>query len=173
MKILLSAGHSNTDPGAVNGKYKEADLVTVFRNAVAHYCREAGLEVITDGSGITNQPLRQAVKLIKGTNLAVEFHLNSASNKSARGIEALSSVHNRKISQAICEAIYKVTGFTLRGDAGWKPENEGQHSRLAFVSGGGIIVELFFISNDDELNWFLGHYWLIAKEVAQAIIDAV
>ena len=34
MRVLLSAGHSNTDPGAVNGQYKEAELVTWFRYAV-------------------------------------------------------------------------------------------------------------------------------------------
>lgn len=41
---VATAGHSNTDPGAVNGKIKEADLVVNFRNAVTHYLREAGLQ---------------------------------------------------------------------------------------------------------------------------------
>lgn len=173
MKVLLSAGHSNTDPGAVNGQYKEAELVTWFRNAVAYYCREAGVDVVTDGSGSTNQPLNQAVKLIKGTDLAIEFHLNAAASKSAKGIEALARVRDRKISQEMCKAIHQVTGFPLRGDNGWKPENAGQHSKLAFVSGGGIILELFFISNDTELKYFLANYWLIAKAVAQVIIKHI
>ena len=173
MRVLLSAGHSNTDPGAVNGQYEEAELVTWFRNAVAYYCREEGLDVVTDGSGSTNQPLNQAVKMIKGTNLAVEFHLNAAANKSAKGIEALAQVRDRNISQEMCKAIHQVTGFPLRGDNGWKPENAGQHSKLAFVSGGGIILELFFISNDTELKYFLANYWLIAKAVAQVIIKHI
>ena len=173
MRVLLSAGHSNTDPGAVNGQYKEAELVTWFRNAVAYYCREAGLDVVTDGSGSTNQPLNQVVKMIKGTCLAVEFHLNATANKSAKGIEALAQVGDRKISQEMCKAIHQVTGFPLRGDNGWKPENAGQHSKLAFVSGGGIILELFFISNDTELKYFLANYWLIAKAVAQVIIKHI
>ncbi len=173
MRVLLSAGHSNTDPGAVNGQYKEAELVTWFRNAVAYYCREAGLDVVTDGSGSTNQPLNQVIKMIKSTNLAVEFHLNAAANKSAKGIEALAQVHDRKLSQEMCKAIHQVTGFPLRGDNGWKPENAGQHSKLAFVSGGGIILELFFISNETELKYFLANYWLIAKAVAQVIIKHI
>ena len=131
------------------------------------------MDVITDGSGSTNQPLNQVVKMIKGTNLAVEFHLNAAANKSAKGIEALSQVRDRKISQEMCKAIHQVTGFPLRGDNGWKPENAGQHSKLAFVSGGGIILELFFISNDTELKYFLANYWLIAKAVAQVIIKHI
>ncbi len=39
--VTVTAGHSNVDPGAVNGKFKEAELVTKFRNAVAHYLKEA------------------------------------------------------------------------------------------------------------------------------------
>lgn len=30
--VAVTAGHSNTDPGAVNGKIKESELVTNFRN---------------------------------------------------------------------------------------------------------------------------------------------
>src|SRR5690606_2992573 len=71
----ITAGHSNTDPGAVNGKTKEADLVVNFRNAVTHYLREAGLQVKTDGTGTKNDPLSAAVKLIQGSNVAVEFHM--------------------------------------------------------------------------------------------------
>lgn len=172
MKVFLSAGHSDTDSGAVNGIYREEELCTWFRNAVAYYCRQAGLEVITDGSGQLNKPLNQAVKLIKGTDLAIEFHLNAHSNKTAKGIEALAATKHKRISQLLCKAVHSETGFPLRGsNGGWKPENAGQHSRLAFVSNGGIILELFFISNDAELKFFLANYWIIAKAVAEAIIQ--
>lgn len=39
--------------GAVNGKFKEAELVSQFRNAVAYYLREAGVQYKTDGVGNT------------------------------------------------------------------------------------------------------------------------
>ena len=38
---------------------------------------------------------------------------------------------------------------------------------------GGLILEVFFISNDSELNTFEEKYWLIAKEVSQVLIDYV
>ena len=44
---------------------------------------------------------------------------------------------------------------------------------LGYVSSGGLILEVFFISNDSELNTFEEKYWLIAKEVAQVLIDYV
>ena len=90
MYITITAGHSNTDPGAVNGSDREADIAQDMRNIVASILRtDHGLEVKTDGEGKGNLPLREAVKLIKGSRLAVEFHTNAAVNKTATGIEAL------------------------------------------------------------------------------------
>ena len=92
MYITITAGHSNTDPGAVNGSDREADIAQDMRNIVASILRtDFGLEVKTDGEGKGNLPLREAVKLIKGSRLAVEFHTNAAVNKTATGIEALST----------------------------------------------------------------------------------
>jgi N-acetylmuramoyl-L-alanine amidase len=87
--VTVTAGHSNKDPGAVNGKYKEAELVSQFRNAVAYYLREAGIQYKTDGVGILNQDLNAAIKLIKGSSVAVEFHMNAATSKQANGIETI------------------------------------------------------------------------------------
>ncbi len=64
-------------------------------------------------------------------------------------------------------------GIPVRGDNGWKPESSGQHSRLAYVSNGGIILELFFISNDAELETWNLKKWLIAKAVADVLIQHV
>ena len=63
--VTVTAGHSNKDTGAVNGKFKEAELVSQFRNAVAYYLREAEIQYKTDGVGTTNQDLNSAIKLIK------------------------------------------------------------------------------------------------------------
>ena len=79
--VTVTAGHSNKDPGAVNGKIKESELVTNFRNAVTYYLREAGVTTLTDGSGSNNNPLSAALKLIKGSTVAVEFHMNAATSK--------------------------------------------------------------------------------------------
>lgn len=90
--ICLTAGHSNTDPGAVNGSDREADLAQDMRNIVASILRnDYGLTVKTDGTGKGNMPLRDAVKLIRGSDVAIEFHTNAAANKTATGIEALST----------------------------------------------------------------------------------
>ncbi|WP_284888381.1 N-acetylmuramoyl-L-alanine amidase [Acinetobacter variabilis] len=167
----ITAGHSNSDPGAVNGKIKEADLVTNFRNAVTHYLREAGLQVKTDGTGTKNDPLSAAVKLIQGSNVAVEFHMNAATSKQANGIETIALPRDKKLAQDLSKAVADALGSRLRGDNGWIDQSKSARGRLAYVNAGGLIVELGFISNEDELARFNARYWLAAKAVAKVLID--
>ncbi|WP_180053661.1 N-acetylmuramoyl-L-alanine amidase [Acinetobacter sp. YH12236] len=167
----ITAGHSNTDPGAVNGKVKEADLVVNFRNAVTHYLREAGLQVKTDGTGIKNDPLSAAVKLIQGSSVAVEFHMNAATSKQANGIETIALPKDKKLAQDLSKAVADALGSRLRGDNGWIDQSKSARGRLAYVNAGGLIVELGFISNEDELARFNARYWLAAKAVAKVLID--
>ncbi len=171
--ITITAGHSNTDSGAVNGSDRESDIAQDMRNIVAYYLRAKGINIKTDGEGKGNATLTQAVKLIKGSVVAVEFHCNAASSKAARGVEALAQTKDKVISQRLCSAVSSVMGSVLRGDKGWKPENSGQHSRLAYVSNGGIILELFFISNDEELKIWKDKKWLIGKAVADVLSNHI
>jgi len=170
--VTITAGHSNTDSGAVNGSDRESDIAQDMRNIVAYYLRTAGITIRTDGEGKGNATLSQAVKLIQGSKIAVEFHCN-AGPKTAKGVEALSQPKDKVISQKLCQAVSSVMGNPLRGDKGWKPENSGQHSRLAYVSNGGIILELFFISNDAELEIWKQKKWLIGKAVAEVLAEYV
>ena len=169
--ITITAGHSIKDPGAVNGFFKEADIAQDMRNMVAHYLRADNVNTRTDGEGKGNAPLSEAVKLIKGSKVAVEFHCNAAANKTAKGVEALAAAKDKAVSQKLCSAVADIMGIPLRGDKGWKAENSGQHSRLAYVQNGGIILELFFISNDEELKLWQAKKWLIAKAVANVLIN--
>jgi len=166
----ITAGHSNTDPGAVNGKIKEADLVVNFRNAVTHYLREAGLQVKTDGTSTKNDPLSAAVKLITGSSVAVEFHMNAATSKQANGVETIALPKDKKLAQDLSKAVADALGSRLRGDNGWIDQSKSARGRLAYVNAGGLIVELGFISNEDELARFNARYWLAAKAVANILI---
>ena len=117
--VTVTAGHSNKDPGAVNGKFKEAELVSQFRNAVAYYLREAGIQYKTDGVGILNQDLNAAIKLIKGSSVAVEFHMNAATSKQANGIETIALPKDKKLAQDLSKAVADAFGSRLRGNNGF------------------------------------------------------
>lgn len=167
--IFVSAGHSNTDPGAVAFGRKEAEVVTEFRNIVAYYLKQWGVPHFTDGQGAENWPLTRAVKEAKQYNIAVEFHLNAAS-ATASGVETLSAPKDYALGEKICKAVSKVLGIKNRGA---KPENSGQHKKLAFVQAGGIIVELFFVTNKSDLAAYDDKKWLAAKAVATVLKEAL
>ena len=168
--VTVTAGHSNKDPGAVNGKFKEAELASQFRNAVAYYLREAGIQYKTDGIGTTNQDLNAAIKLIKGSSVAVEFHMNAATSKQANGIETIALPKDKKLAQDLSKAVADVFGSRLRGDNGWIDQSQSARGKLGFISNGGLIVELGFISNEAELAQFNAKYWTAAKAVAMVLI---
>ena len=169
--VTVTAGHSNKDPGAVNGKFKEAELVSQFRNAVAYYLREAGIQYKTDGVGTTNQNLNAAIKLIKGSSVAVEFHMNAATSKQANGVETIALPKDKKLAQELSKAVADAFGSRLRGDNGWIDQSQSARGKLGFISNGGLIVELGFISNEEELFQFNARYWSAAKAVAKVLIE--
>ena len=172
--ITVTAGHSNQDPGAVNGLFREADIAQEMRNMVALYLRQKDIAVKTDGEGKGNLPLPAAIKLISGSKAAVEFHCNAFPKPTAGGCEALSQPKDRALSQRLCKAVSDVMGIPTRGtDGGWKNEGSGQHSRLGYVRNGGIILELFFISNPTELAVWQDKKWLVAKAVAEVLAEVV
>ena len=168
--VTVTAGHSNSDPGAVNGNLKEADFVVTIRNALAYYLKQAGLQVKTDGIGTQNDPLSSALKLIKGSKIALEIHMNAAANKTAVGIETISLPKDKKLAQEISKAVHKITGSRLRGDSGWIDQSKSARGKLAFVQNGGLILEVGFISNDAEAKLIQDRAWLIAREISKVII---
>ena len=169
--IFLSAGHSTTDPGAVGNGLKEADVAVEVRNAVAGHLRTMGVTCEVDAKGSGNLPLRDAVKAAKRHQIAVEFHCNAAANPAATGVETLQAAKDKALGTALCDAIAVALKIKNRGA---KPENAGQHHRLAFVQAGGIIVELFFISNPADVKAYTerkqGMCWLIAQRLAIAAV---
>ncbi|EXE56638.1 N-acetylmuramoyl-L-alanine amidase [Acinetobacter sp. 1239920] len=169
--VTVTAGHSNVDPGAVSGKFKEAELVTNFRSAVAYYLKSSGISIKTDGVGTTNNPLASAIKLIKGSSVAVEFHLNAAGSGQANGVETIALPKDKKLAQDLSKAVAAALGSRLRGNEGWIDQIQSARGKLGFISNGGLIVELGFISNEDEISRFNARYWLAAKAVADVLID--
>ena len=169
MKYLISAGHGGTDPGACANGHTEAAIALEMRDLVASRLLQMRHTVFCDGAMGENQPLRQALALVKGTDLAVELHCNAAANLHATGVEVIAPPHLKLVAQRIARAIAAETGQRLRGEAGWIDQTQSHHGRLAFVQAGGLIVEMFFISNLGDLNTFLQAKERVAMALAGAI----
>lgn len=166
-KLLISAGHSAIDPGASANGVTEAYIVTEFRDLVAYYLDQFEVKYISDGAKGVNLPLKDAIKLVRQADVSVEFHLNAAT-PAATGVETLSAPQHYKLGAQLCDVISKEMGIKNRGA---KPEGSGQHSRLAFVQAGGLILELFFITNPNDLKIYQERKWLIARAVAKVLAE--
>lgn len=169
MGIYISAGHSNSDPGAVANGRKEADIAVEFRNIVSFYLHKMKVIHGTDGQGTENLPLKIAAANAKRATLAVEFHCN-AGPTTATGVEVLAGPNRKNMASALCALIAETIDIRNRG---FKPENSGQHKRLAFVQAGGMIVELLFITNPRDLAKYDARKWVLGKAVAEFLAAAV
>lgn len=170
-KILISAGHTNTpgqDRGAVGSGYVEGRETLRLRDNTAAILRGKGLDVVEDGADGINEPLKKALRLIPGTDAAIEFHFN-AGPKKATGVEVLSKPSKKRLAQRIAKAIGAATGLRIRGEQGWKSDTSGQHHRLAFCSAGGLIVEVCFISNRSDMDAYERHFEAICEGVAYVL----
>jgi len=167
--IFISSGHGGRDCGAVSkdGKLKEAELALRLRDAVASNLKSKGCDVVTDGGTGENQSLPEALKKFHlKPVVAVEFHFNAGPVNKATGVEALSLPAYKPLAQALAQATSNETGLFARGDRGWKPDTAGQHHRLAFCRAGGVILEICFISNNQDLQTYLANQFRVARALA-------
>ena len=169
--LFISAGHSDTDPGATGNGYNEADIVLEFRDLVAVELDAMGITYSKDGETGQNLPLRKAAQMASSHDVAIEWHCNAFSNPQATGTETLCADPANPLSIKLCAVTSEVLGIRNRGA---KPENSGQHSRLAFVSTGkGIIHELFFITNPIDVAAYNRNRNTLAKRIAETLAEAV
>lgn len=173
--IYIGAGHSNADSGAIGflqgRKITEAEIVTELRNLIANEFRRQGVAFIADGEDDKNLTLSESIALAQTANgLRVELHCNAHKNSHANGTECVGIAQHQIIAQEIALCVARVLGTRLRGTHGFITESKTARKRLAFVSvGNGLILELFFISNADDLARYQANKYALAKELANTI----
>lgn len=148
------------------GTLTEHIIATEARDKLADALRAKGLTVLTDGRGHLNWPLTQAAELAKQGAIAVEIHCNAFRLASASGVETLSQSKDFTLGRSLCEAISTVLNIPNRGA---KAENAGQHDSLAFVRSGGLVLEMFFLSNPRDLDAYLTNEAKVIQSLATVI----
>lgn len=150
----------------MRGTLTEHIIATEARDELADALRAKGLTVLTDGRGHLNWPLTQAAELAKQGVIAVEIHCNAFRLASASGVETLSQSKDFPLGRSLCEAISTVLNIPNRGA---KAENAGQHDSLAFVRSGGLVLEMFFLSNPRDLDAYLTNEAKVIQSLATVI----
>lgn len=170
MTITVTAGHSVRDPGACAHGRREADIAVDAREIIKYYLVQWGHKVVSDGLDRTqNLELPEAIKLQKGSDISVEVHCNAGA-ETANGVEVLAKNKDAALAKAIAGAIHDTMGIKLRRNEGWYAD-ANEHHRFGFVRAGGLIIELFFITNKAEIAIWDAKKWVICKAIAKAISD--
>ena len=172
MKITVTAGHGAGDPGAVaKTGQTEAALMTELRDIVASKLRAEGHTVGTDGGWRANLPLANALLLVPGADVAIELHTNSVESPQAQGVEVVSLPAQKEIARSIARRIAHTLEIPVRGAGGWIDQAQTHRGRLGFVRAGGLVVEVFFLSNPAELARYEARKWLVASAIVKAITE--
>lgn len=183
--VVISAGHSTTDPGAVNGTTKESFLTMEITKYATQIMRNHGVEVLNVPDNLS---LVDTIKFINALpqkiDACVEVHINAGGDGSSEGVEAWCyydfnthkiSPESQKLSQFLVEALKAETGMKIRGVF---DESIIKYGRLGFVHDTNPIaslVECGFINNDFDLKMLLtdtGRY-TVAKGVARGFLGYI
>ena len=170
MKFAVCAGHGGGAPGVVAQGVNEADVAVWLRDSVAANLRAMGHTVSVDSSALMrNLPLAKSIMLVPGTDAAIELHCNGAINTGATGVEVLSKLKDKARAQALAQAIAGAIGLPLRGDKGWQDQSISPHGTLGFVQAGGLIVEVFFLTNPKDWAAYQQNRWRVAGAISDAL----
>ena len=175
-KIIISAGHGGSDPGAVANGYTERDLAIEFRELLVKELLLLGVKPLIDDN---KNALKQTLAWLKGVlksdkTVCIDIHWNAASSK-ARGTEVIvpdnASIFENNFAKNILN-VFVSNGFVNRGV---KPESQTARKRLGWMRppAENILIEMGFITNLLDINLYQNLKYKLAKELAFVIYKSL
>lgn len=173
LKIFISAGHSNNDPGAQALGIREADLTKNARDLLNSFSNAR--DVILDKDWQTNQQYQASIHPADGS-VVYDLHFN-VGPPSASGTECYvnrADFANKKslsyrMATEICATTSRILGI---GNRGVKPENNSQHSRLGILNlgaGCSVLWEICFITSAMDMQKYQRNKRDLLAEVAKIL----
>lgn len=174
--MFISAGHNpkglKPDPGAVANGYKEADLAIELRDLVVKEINKyPSVKVVTDSDDERLGTYLERIKTGNGS-VVVEFHFDAASPQ-ATGTTALIEAEADRLDKAFAKEIVDKTAEVLKiKNRGVKSETDSHRGKLGLMREEGLIVllEVCFITNQEDIKSFKKNKEVLAKELAKIIV---
>ena len=187
MKVVIDPGHAgrNVDPGAVNQAtgLQEADVALLVSKLVESQLLAAGHEVKltrTDWAQAETDDLSVRTSLANdwGAELFVSIHCNSAASPSAAGYEVWTSPGDTQ-GDVLATCIYKQIAAEFPERAGradysdGDPDKESRFYVLVHTDAPACLVEMAFISNDEEATLLSDAAWQerYARAITRGVAD--
>jgi hypothetical protein len=154
-RVIISAGHTQNEPGAVTQDLKEVDLTRKISTKVTARLRDEGIITLSVPPEL-DLPTR--IEWINKTgykeeteDICIEFHINDGGKSGIEGwYKGEGESKSQKLTKHIVEEACKVTKLTNQGVKG-----EFDHSlkSLAFLSNTnptGALIECLYIDSPDD-----------------------
>jgi len=177
--IALSAGHSDSDPGAVYNGLVERDLVEIIVKDASDILRSHGVGVLNPPSSLNLTKTIAWINARKAqTDLCCEIHVNSSGKPNQGvGLEGWyyhNSEVSKKFSDFMIDAISVESGMSK--DRGSKDEGFNRWGKLGFVHYTvplACLIECGFINTDVDRKILSSESGLydIAKGVARGVVS--
>ena len=172
MKVFINPGHDILcDPGACGNGLKEAEIVRDVSELLEEYLVNAGIEVV---GNLQDDSLRYICASANQWGddgiIFVSVHCNAATNTLARGTEVFicpQSYRARPIANFVQSQIVNSIGTINRG------VKEANYHVLTRTLMPAILVELAFITNEDDAEILRTKKDEFAKAIARGITDYV
>jgi N-acetylmuramoyl-L-alanine amidase len=150
-----SAGHHNSDPGAVANGFTEMKEMDRFRNKLIKRLELRGHKYITDENWENNSQYQSRIKPVKG-DVLLDMHLD-AGGPTATGcgvfIHNNASLETKQAAQELVDSCSQAMGIKNRGV---KTESQTARGKIGILSKGGItvLIEFCFITNIVDMKAF-------------------
>ena len=182
MKVAIDPGHglSNASPGVFDSgavkrvgsnTFAEADIVLRYGLTLNRLFEDAGISTfMTRSSSADPAPVGRRAARARDAECThfVSLHLNSASSPQANGVEVLfrDNQKDESLADRVQRRLLAVTGLRDRGN-----DRRTDLAVLRFSAGPAILIELGFISNDNDRNFLL--QGTNRDAICQAIFEVV
>lgn len=187
MRIVIDPGHAGgrTDPGAVNTELglQEADIALAVSKTLGVYLEAVGFEVMltrlrSEDTKTDDLSLRTEFANSHAADLFISLHCNAAENKQANGFEVWTSP-GVTTSDKLATCIFKQIENTfpdMYGRADYSdgdPDKESKFYVLMATNMPAVLVEMGFISNNDEALLLNDPAWQneMARAIARGVTD--
>jgi N-acetylmuramoyl-L-alanine amidase len=174
-RIIISAGHTNKDPGTIANGLREADLTKQISREVVKQLRESN--IIT----LAVPPELDLAKRIEWINLTgysettgditIEIHINDGGKRGIEGWFQADKNNSRQLTQDIIDEVTKNVGWPSQGN-----HNEYEHplGSLAFLHNThpiASLVECGYLDNEEDFKILSSQEGIL--KIATGIVNGI
>jgi len=173
MKIVIDAGHGGNATGAIGADGTEEKTLNLYAAiALQSFLLKQGHQVLMTRLLDVDVSLSGRTKFANKLNadLFLSLHCNANRNRRAKGIECYTSKGETKSDKwARKIQTLLLTIFKDRKDFAGKGSSEENFYVLHKTKMPAVLIEMGFISNDEEREWLKKNYPSIAWAISNAI----